>query len=65
MRLKRLAPKAIVKSDDSIVVPVHMPPSWEGPGAESRLQVVRALVTLLQQLVPPEPVAAGAAPARS
>jgi transcription-repair coupling factor (superfamily II helicase) len=60
IRLKRLAPKAIVKSDDSIVVPVRMPASWEGANAKARLELIRGLVTLLQELVPAEAVAVGA-----
>jgi transcription-repair coupling factor (superfamily II helicase) len=60
MRLKRLAPKAIVKSDDSIVVPVRMPASWESAPPDARLQLIRGLVTLLQELVPAEPVPATA-----
>jgi transcription-repair coupling factor (superfamily II helicase) len=62
VRLQRLSPRSIVKADDSIVVPLRMPPSWEGGDGRARVEVVRGLVTLLRELVPPEPSVAAAAP---
>ncbi|MGH8972879.1 MAG: TRCF domain-containing protein, partial [Acidimicrobiia bacterium] len=60
VRLLRLAPKAVVKADDEIVVPLK--PTGPVGSKTDGLAVVEAILTLLAELVPPgtEAVAAAA-----
>jgi transcription-repair coupling factor (superfamily II helicase) len=69
VRLRRLAPRALIKADDEIVVPLAPtgPPGVRGvPGdtgsKQDGLAVVEAVLTLLGELVPPGGEASGPAP---